>query len=181
MVSDLQIGSRAPDFDLPGVDGKNLSLDSFRLSKKAVVVVFVCNHCPYSVAYEERLLKFQTAYSAKGVGVVRINSDNETLHPMDTLDEMKKRSAGKGADFVYLRDIAGETAKAYGAEVAPEAFILDAEGVIRYAGRIDDCWQTPKRVRRHDLRMAIDSLLQGSDIAVKVTKPVGCAIRGKKP
>ena len=180
MVGDLRVGVQAPDFDLPGIDGKNFSLAAFRAGKTAVVVIFFCNHCPYCMAYEERLSKLQSQYSKKGVGFVRINPDDEFSHPEDALEEMKKRAVGKGPDFVYLRDQGGETARAYGASVMPEAFLLDSEGVIRYAGRIDDGWQSLKRVRRHDLREALEDVISGRDVAVKSTRPVGCAIKWAK-
>jgi peroxiredoxin len=182
MVSDLRVGAKAPNFDLPGVDGKNLVFESFLAQKAAIVVIFTCNHCPYSMAYEERLLKLQSKFADKGVAFIRINPDDETLHPEDSMEEMKKRAVGKGADFIYLRDKTGDAAKAFGAKVMPEAFLVDSGGVIRYTGRIDDCWQTAKRVRRHDLKEAIEGLLSDNEVAVKETRPVGCAIkRGEKP
>lgn len=181
MVGVLRVGTKAPNFELPGVDGKNLALESVLTQKRAVVILFVCNHCPYSMAYEDRLLKLQSKYVKNGVGFIRINPDDETAHPEDTMDEMKKRSVGKGPDFIYLRDITGETAMSFGVNVLPEAILLDSNGIIRYTGRIDDCWQTVKKVRRRDLEEAIEDLLRDNDIAVKETKPVGCAVkRGKK-
>ncbi|MBI3581121.1 MAG: thioredoxin family protein [Nitrospinae bacterium] len=181
MVGDLRVGVQAPEFDLPGIDGKNLSLGSFRKGKNAVVVVFFCNHCPYCLAYEERLLKLQSQYSKKGVAFIRINPDDESSHPEDTFEEMKKRAAGKGADFIYFKDMEGATARTFGAKVVPEAFLLDSEGAVRYAGRIDDCWQSLKRVRRHDLREALEAVLQDRDVAVKSTRAVGCAIKRAGP
>ncbi|MBI3793921.1 MAG: thioredoxin family protein [Nitrospinae bacterium] len=177
MLVNLFVGRKAPGFDLPGVSGKNVSLAEFVGAQKAIIVVFTCNHCPYSIAYEERLDKMQSAYAPKGVAVIRINPDDQSAHPEDSLDEMKKRAVGKGAGFVYLRDEKGAAAGAYGVKTLPEVFLLDGAGVVRYAGRIDDCWQTHRRVRRHDLREALEDVLHGRDVAVKVTKPSGCALK----
>ena len=172
------LGVKAPEFNLPGIDGRNLSLESLLGSKRAIVVVFTCNHCPYCVAYEGRLRKMQEAYAGKGIAIVRINPDNQKEHPEDSFEEMKKRAAGKGPDFLYLRDEEGETAKAYGAKTLPEVFLLDSEGIVRYSGRIDDHWPADNRkVKRHDLKHALEDLLNDREIAVKVTKPSGCAIK----
>jgi peroxiredoxin len=172
-----EIGIKAPDFSLPGVDGNVLSLSSLIPSKRVIAIIFMCNHCPYCLAYEGRLATMQSAYAKQNVTIVRINPDNEIEHPVDKMEEMKKLAAGKGADFIYLRDETGETAKAYGVTLLPTALVLDGEGKIRYAGRIDDHWPTPRKVKRHDLKLAIEDILHGRDIAVKVTKPVGCAIK----
>ncbi len=173
----MRIGTKAPDFDLPDIDGKNTSLQSLAAGKTAIAIVFTCNHCPYSVAYEERLKKLQAQYADKGVVFVAINPDNEDRHPEDTFDSMKKHAAEKGWNFHYLRDKTGEISGAYGAKVVPEVFLADSAGNIRYTGRIDDCWQSAKRVKRHDLREAIEDILHNRDVAVKTTTPIGCAIK----
>ncbi|MBI5177747.1 MAG: thioredoxin family protein [Nitrospinae bacterium] len=173
----MRIGIKAPEFILPGVDGVEFSLNSHLAGKTAVAVIFTCNHCPYSIAYEERIAKLHATYAAKGVGIVAVNPDNEEKHPDDSLDNMKKRAAERKFTFPYLRDKAATAATAYGAKVLPEVFLVDGAGTIRYTGRIDDCWQSAKRVKRHDLKEAIEDILHERDVAVKITPAIGCAIK----
>jgi peroxiredoxin len=173
----VRIGTKAPDFNLPDVDGEIISLRSLAAGKTAVVVIFTCNHCPYSIAYTERLKKIQSQYLSKGVVLVGINPDSEDKHPEDTLEDMKKYAVERNLNFHYLRDKTGETAMDYDAKVIPEAFLVDASGTIRYSGRIDDCWQSAKRVKRHDLKEALEDILHERDVAVKTTPPIGCAIK----
>jgi peroxiredoxin len=108
----LKIGSKAPDFNLLGVDNKFYSLDSFA-DKKILIVIFSCNHCPYVQAYEQRIISIQKEFSEKGVQIVAINSNEDKNYPEDSFDEMIKRSNEKQFNFPYLRDETQEVAKAY--------------------------------------------------------------------
>lgn len=175
----LQIGDTAPDFNnLPCVDGKNYSLSSFD-DKKAVVVIFSCNHCPYVIAYEDRMIDIQKDYADKGVAFVAINPNDDKKYPADSFDKMVIRAEEKGFNFPYLRDETQEIASAYGAERTPEIFLLDEDRKLVYHGRIDDNTEDVNDVKRHDLREALDELLAGKDISVPETSPVGCTIKWK--
>lgn len=174
----LQVGQKAPDFRLPNVDGKEYSLASWK-DKPVVVVVFTCNHCPYARAYEDRLIAIQKDFAARGVQLVAINPNDATGYPEDSFDNMVKRAAEKNFPYPYLRDETQRTARAYGAEYTPEAYVLDAERIVRYIGRVDDNWQHPEKVRSHDLRRAIEAVLAGRPVDNPVTHAIGCTIKWK--
>lgn len=174
----LRIGSKGPDFDLPGVDGKRYSLSSFA-DKKAVVVIISCNHCPTVVAYEDRMIAIQRDYEEKGVALVAINPNDEVRYPADSFEQMGIRAKEKGFNFPYLRDETQEVARGYGATRTPEVFVLDGNRRLVYHGRIDDNEHEPDRVVSHDLRKALDELLAGKPISTPETTPVGCTVKWK--
>jgi len=172
----LHIGSPAPDFSLPATDGKIYSLDSFK-DKKAIVVVFSCNHCPYVQAYEDRMIEMQHDYKEKGVSLVAINSNETVNYPEDNFKEMVKRAKKKGFNFPYLRDETQQVATAYGATHTPEFFLFDAERKLRYHGRLDDNWQNPAAVTKRYLHDAIDAVLAGKPVVLPETHSIGCTIK----
>lgn len=174
----LQIGSHAPDFNLPATDGKNYSLNTFA-DKKALVVVFSCNHCPYVQAYEERIMAIQKDY-AKDLQVVAINANDVKDYPDDSFENMKERARTRKFNFPYLHDETQEVAKSYGATHTPEIFLFDDERKLAFHGKIDDNWQDPKSVKSKYLRNAIDELLAGKKISVPETFTIGCTIKWKK-
>jgi peroxiredoxin len=172
----LEIGAQAPDFKLPGVDGKTYSLASFR-DAKVLVIIFTCNHCPTSQAYEERIKNIVTDYKNKGVQVVAI-SPNSTeglslselgyTDVSDTYEEMKYRAKDKQFNFPYLYD--GETqatSEKYGPVATPHVFIFDKARKLRYQGRIDDVEKPTKTPNTHDTRAAIDELLANKEVTTK--------------
>jgi peroxiredoxin len=171
----LPLGSLAPNFDLEGADGKRYSLESFSKST-ALAVVFTCNHCPYSQAYEGRLVGMQGDYAGKGVQLVAINSNDDKSYPEDSYPEMVKRAKARGFNFPYLRDPDQKAAEAYGAVCTPHVFAFDKERRLRYRGRIDDS-RDPKQVKSRDLRNALDDMLAGGDVKVPDTRPFGCSIK----
>lgn len=171
----LALGSKAPDFDLKGVDGKRYSLDSFR-DKPILAVIFSCNHCPYVVAYEDRMVSIQKDYAAKGVQLVAVNSNDEVEYPEDSFSNMIKRAKEKGFNFPYLRDETQEVVTAYGAVCTPHVFAFDKSRVLSYRGRIDDS-RDPSKVKSQDLRNALDDLISGSAVRVPDTRPFGCSIK----
>ncbi len=173
----LPIGSTAIDFDLKGTDGKKYSLGSFK-DKKAVVVVFSCNHCPYVQAYEDRMVQIQKDYAGKGVTLVAINSNDDQNYPEDSFPNMVSRVKAKGLNFPYLRDESQEIAKAYGAICTPHIFAFNQARKLVYKGRIDDN-RDPSAVKRHDLRLALDSILAGHEPSVQETRPFGCSVKWK--
>jgi len=174
----LEIGQRAPDFTLPGVDGKDHSLAQYK-DRKAVVVVFACNHCPYVQAYDERLLSIVRDYEPKGVQFIAINANDEAGYPEDSFDNMVKRAKQRGYTFPYLRDDTQRIARAYGAEYTPEVFVLNSKFAVRYIGRIDDNWQHPDKVKTHNLRDALDAVLAHKKIENPITHAIGCTIKWK--
>ena len=178
-TNNLKIGSHAPDFNLPGVDGRKYSLNSFA-DKKALVVIFSCNHCPYVQAYEERIREIQTEYASKGVSVVAINSNEDMGYPEDNFENMKKRAVEQKFNFPYLRDEDQSIAKAYDATHTPEIFLFDEYRNLAFHGKIDDNWQEPNKVQNQYLRNALDELLKGKEISVPETFTIGCTIKWKK-
>jgi peroxiredoxin len=181
----LALGSAAPDFRLPGVDGRNYSLQDFAAAK-ILVVLFTCNHCPTAQYYEERIKNLVRDYKEKGVAFVAISPNDPKSVRLDelgytdlsdTFEEMKIRAQHRQFNFPYLYD--GETesvARAYGPVATPHIFIFDAERKLRYAGRIDDS-EREQFVKSRDARKALDALLAGQDPAVKQTKVVGCSVK----
>jgi len=173
----LPLGSSAVDFQLKGVDGKTHSLTSFG-DKKALVVVFSCNHCPYVQAYEDRMVQLQKDYAGKGVELIAINSNDETGYPEDSYPNMIQRARDRGFNFPYLRDDTQEIARKYGAICTPHVFAFDQQRKLQYKGRIDDN-RNPDLVKQKDLRNALDAMLKGSKPSVQETRPFGCSVKWK--
>lgn len=181
----LAIGAQAPDFSLPGVDGKTYSLADFS-NAKILVVIFTCNHCPTAQAYEERIKQLTASYQAKGVALVAISPNDPLSVRLDELgysdlsdsfEEMKIRAADQSFNFPYLYD--GETSKVsflYGPQATPHAFVFDSTRKLRYTGRIDD-GEKPGTAKSHDLKNAIEALLNNSSVPVEKTKTFGCSIK----
>jgi len=174
----LKIGSYAPDFDLPGVGGKNYSLQSFK-DKTGMVIIFSCNHCPYVQAYEERIKKIQSDFGDKGIGLAAINPNDSDQYEDDSFDNMKKRAAERGFNFPYLRDKEQTTAALYGASHTPEIFLFDKERKLVFHGKIDDNWKDESKVNSQYLREAIVELLEGKEISVPETFTIGCTVKWK--
>jgi len=174
----IRLGDKAPDFNLKGVDGKTYSLESFK-DFDILVLIISCNHCPYVVAYEDRMIAIQRDYLDRGVRLVAINPNNEITHPEDSFENMVIRAKEKGFNFPYLRDESQEVPRFLGARYTPEIYVFDRERRLRYHGRIDDNYENPKAVRRHDLRDAIESLLAGREVRNPETTAIGCTIKWK--
>jgi peroxiredoxin len=178
MAFTLQIGQQAPDFKLLGVDGKQYSLASFR-DAKLLVIVFSCNHCPYVVGNEQRMIKFASDYAARGVKMVAINSNETQNHPGDSFEHMVTRAKEKNFPFAYLRDESQDVAKAYGGLRTPHFYIFDGERKLRYTGRMDDSPRVEAAAKTHELRDAVDALLAGKKPPVEQTNPIGCNVKWK--
>ena len=180
----LEIGDRAPDFQLPGVDGQKYTLKNFA-DAKLLLVVFTCNHCPTAQAYESRLLQLHLDYKDRGVAIVAISPNDDLAVRLDelgytdlgdSLEDMKLRAQERGFKFPYLYD--GETQKtslAYGVVVTPQVFLFDGERKLRYVGRIDD--SEVKTVTSRDTRNALDALLAGQKVPVEKTRTFGCSTK----
>ena len=178
MAFTLQLNQIAPDFDLPGVDGKQYSLASFSAAK-LLVVAFTCNHCPYVIGCEDRMNRFFADYSGRGVGMVAINSNETEGHPTDSFEHMVKRAKDKAFGFAYLRDETQEVALAYGALRTPHFYLFDQERKLRYTGRMDDNPRNAGQEKTHELRDAVEALLAGKEPVVVVTNPIGCNVKWK--
>lgn len=172
----LKIGDKAPDFNLPGVDGKSYSLSDFR-SKKILVIAFMCNHCPYVQAYIERLKSIQSDFEVKSVQIVGINANDEVNYPDDSFEKMVEFNKARKLNFPYLRDESQEIASAYGAQCTPECFVFDAERKLRYHGRIDDNYKDENAVQTYDLRNAINAVIHNQKVAIELTPAIGCSIK----
>ena len=181
----LPLGSAAPDFSLPGVDGKIHKLSDYA-SSKVLVVVFTCDHCPNAQMYEGRVTQLYDDYKDKGVAVVAISPNDpkairidelDSSDVSDTLDEMKIRVAYKHLQYPYLYD--GETeavSRAYGPQASPHIFIFDQQRKLRYEGAIDDNYRI-EFVKRHYALDAINALLADQEVAVKHTGAFGCTTK----
>ncbi len=178
MAFTLKTGKKAPDFSLHGVDGKTYSLGDFD-DADILIVVFSCNHCPYVVGSEDRMIRLYDEYRPKGVEMVAINSNEEENHPADSFDNMVDRANEKGFKFPYLRDESQEVARAYGALQTPHFFVFDKDRNLRYTGRMDDNPRQPGAETTHELRDALNALLEGNNPPVEVTNPIGCNIKWK--
>jgi peroxiredoxin len=182
----LTVGTPAPDFDLPGIDGRRYSLSSFE-SAELLVLIFTCNHCPTAQSYEERIIALADDYRGRGVSVVAISPNDPKAVRLDelgytdlndTLEEMKVRAEFKGFTFPYLYD--GETqsvSEAYGPVATPHVFIFDRERVLRYVGRVDDSEEGVHAGTSHDTRDALEELLAGQVVTTQTTKTFGCSVK----
>ena len=183
----LKLGAKAPDFNLPGVDGKNWSLKDFS-DAKFLVVIFTCNHCPTAQYYESRIKDLTTKYKGKGVSVVCIMPNDPKSVRLDELAwtdlsdsfaEMKRRAKDRDFNFPYLYDgDTEEVSKLYGPVVTPHAYVFDGDRILRYVGAIDDSERIQK-VKTRYVENALDALLAGKQPEVAQTKVVGCSIKWK--
>lgn len=178
----VQIGQVAPSFNLKNVDGKMVSLESLESTNKGAIVVFTCNHCPYSKLYEDRLVALDGKFAGKGYPVVAINPNDAEQYPDDSFDEMKKRSKKKGFTFPYLLDDTQAIAKAYGATRTPHVFLVnfsEGKAVVEYIGAIDDNAKEADSVEQKFLDDAVNALINGEKPTVTTTKAIGCGIKWK--
>ena len=182
----LATGSPAPDFTLPGIDGKIHKLSDYK--DPILAVMFICNHCPTSQLYEGRMMKLAEDYQSKGVGFVAIQPNDPKAILLselgytdvsDSIEEMKTRAAYQNFNFPYLYD--GETqsvTEAYGAQATPHVFLFDKERKLQYDGRIDNA-QRESLVKIQDVRLALDAMLSGKSVAVQHTPAFGCSTKWK--
>lgn len=173
----LPIGAPAPDFSLPGVDGRTYTLATFAPSR-VLVLSFTCNHCPYAQAYEDRFMDLIRTFAPRGVAFAAINPNDDTRYPDDSFAKMKERANERAFNFPYLRDESQKVARAYGAVCTPHLFVV-ADGHIAYEGRIDDNWKQPADARTHDLRDALAAIVDGHPVRRPNTSPMGCSIKWK--
>lgn len=170
----IALGERAPDFELPDTDGTRHTPDG----DPATVVVFTCNHCPYALAWHDRILAAARDYADRGVRFLAINANDAQRYPRDSFEAMKQRVAGEHWPLPYLRDESQEVARAYDAKTTPDVFVLDSHRRLRYRGAPDADYDDPGQDAAW-LRQALDAVLAGDDPQPTETRPVGCSIKWK--
>ena len=177
-AADLALGSPAPmtDVKMKNVDGKDVTIAQAK-GEKGTLVVFTCNHCPYSKGWEERIVAMGNEYSKRGIGVIAVNSNDPAVAAEDDFGAMQSRAKERGMTFPYVVDATSGVAKAFGATRTPEAFVFDASGKLVYHGTIDDNMQNASAVKETYLKDALESVATGKDVAVKETKALGCGIK----
>lgn len=177
-MSNLNIGDKAIDFKLPAVDGSTRALSDYA-DKDVVAVFFTCNHCPYVLAWEDRIIALQDEFAGKNVQFVAVGSNDATKKPADSFPKMKEHAEEKGFNFPYLHDESQEIAQAYGAERTPEFFVFDKDRKLVYHGKVDDNYEDPGAVKEQYLRDALNAIVSNDAPPVATTDPVGCTIKWK--
>lgn len=180
--SQYKAGDVAADFKLKNVKGETISLSQFN-DAKGFIVTFWCNTCPVVKKYDQRLQDINAEFASKGYPVIAINSNDKTVAPGDSFEEMQKAAKNKNYRFEYLYDETQETARAYGATNTPHVYLLskkDGKLIVEYVGAIDNNADDASAADRKYLADAVNSLLKGESPAVKGTKAIGCTIKWKK-
>lgn len=180
----VTIGDKAPAFNLKGTDGNMYSFDNIKAADgtapKGFVVVFTCNTCPYAVMYEDRLIDLHNQLAPKGYPVVAIQPNDPELKEGDNFENMQKRAADKAFPFLYLMDEGQKVYPQYGATRTPEIYLVDATGIVRYHGAIDDNAQEPDAVTVNYVVNAVNALDNGQQPDPADVKAIGCTIKAKK-
>lgn len=177
-----KVGDKAADFKLKNVDNKMVSMADQK-DAKGIIVVFTCNHCPFAVKYESRIMDLDKKYRSKGFPVIAISPNDPTIVPDDSWDNMKILARKKGYSFPYLMDETQETAKAFGATKTPHVYVLVKEKsdfVVKYIGAIDDNVEDASAVKEKYVENAINNILAGKPVTPETTKAIGCGIKWKK-
>ena len=177
-VSGYQVGDIATDFSLKNIDDKMVSLASLE-GAKGYAIVFTCNHCPYAVMYEDRLIELHNKFAPMGYPVVAIMPNDTEVKPDDSFENMKLRAEEKGFPFVYLLDEGQQLYPMYGATKTPHVYLLDADRKVRYIGAIDDSPRDASEVEEKFLENAIMAIDKGQEPEPNFTKAIGCSIKTK--
>ena len=174
----LPLGTAAPDFSLPNVDGRVVSLKEFKGSK-GLLVAFICNHCPFVVHLRAEFAKFARDYQAQGIAIVAINPNDAKAYPADAPDKMKAEAESAGYAFPYLFDETQSVAKAYRAACTPDLFLFDGSQRLVYRGQFDDSRPGRGTATGADIRTAIDALLSDKPVNPNQRPSIGCNIKWK--
>jgi peroxiredoxin len=178
----LALGAKAPATTAKlksATDGKEITLAK-AAGKKGTLVVFTCNNCPYAKAWEERIVELGHSYTAKGVGVVLVNSNNPAVSDKDTFELMQARAKERKMQVPYAADEGSTLAKAFGATKTPEVFLFDKDSKLVYHGAVDDNHEEPAKVQKKYLKDALEAVVGGKAPAVQETKSLGCGIKFPK-
>ena len=176
---DPSLGQSCPDFELIGVDGKMHKLEDFK-SARALLIMFICNHCPYVIAVQDRLIALGRLFANLQVKIVAISSNDAGRYPADSLENMKRLSVEKGFPFPYLFDESQTVAHAFGAVCTPDFFLYNGDRELVYRGRLDDSWKDPSKVESEDLKAAISAVLTNDYISDEQSPSMGCSIKWKE-
>ncbi|MBP7431251.1 MAG: thioredoxin family protein [Candidatus Hydrogenedentes bacterium] len=175
----LSLGTAAPDFCLPDTEGAKVALSDFD-GNRVLLVMFICNHCPYVKHVRHELARLGRDYASRGVGMVAINANDAAAYPEDSPEKMRAEKASAGYPFPYLYDETQEVAKAYGAACTPDFFVFDGDRRLAYRGQLDDARPgNGEPVTGHDLRAALDALLAGQPVAETQRPSMGCNVKWK--
>ena len=173
------LNTSAVSFNLKGTDNHFYSLEDFK-HKDILIIIFMCNHCPYVKAVIDRFVKFQEGYKDKGVQLVGINPNDVTTYPRDSFENMIKFYSEHSMNFPYLIDETQETAMAYQAVCTPDIYLYDSHRELKYRGRFDNNWKDESNVTQRDIQIAADMLLNGENISKLEQIPsMGCSIKWK--
>jgi peroxiredoxin len=175
----VELNSGIIDFDLKGTDGRNYTPKDFS-DKKILVIIFMCNHCPYVKAVAGRLVIIQKKYESQKVKLIGISPNDTVSYPEDSFDNMKLFAKEYSMNFPYLYDETQQTARMYDAICTPDIYVYDENRKLKYRGRIDDNWQEESKVTSKDLEKAIDLLLEGKEIDFLQVPSMGCSIKWKQ-
>jgi peroxiredoxin len=171
----LALGDAAPAFQLPDTDGRSWSLSG---DDAATVVIFTCNHCPYALAWHDRIADAARDYAGRGVRFLAVNANDAERYPRDSYAMMQRRVAGEDWPMPYLHDSSQQVARAFGARTTPDVFVFDAAALLRYRGAVDADYDDAS-LEAAWLRGALDAILAGSIPDPSQTEPVGCSIKWK--
>lgn len=175
----LPLGTKAPDFSLVNVDGRTVTLDSLR-SAPALLVAFICNHCPYVKHVAPAFAELAREYQAKGVAVVAISASDVSNYPADSPEQMVREAEEQGYTFPYLYDETQDVAKAYAAACTPDFYVFDKNRKLVYRGQMDSSRpDSGIPVTGHDLRAALDAVLAGKPVSAEQKPSIGCNIKWK--
>jgi len=176
------VGDKAENFKLKNVDGEYISLYNYTPAEKGAIVIFTCNHCPYAVAYEDRIIETDRKFRSKGYPVIAINPNDPELVPEDSFEKMQVRAREKSFPYPYLLDKTQEVYKMYGAKRTPHVYLLNKENgdfMVSYIGTIDDNYKDASAVEKQYLDDAVTALLNGDKPNPDFTKAIGCTIKDK--
>ena len=172
------LGSEFIDFSLIGVDGEIYSSDDFK-NAEVLIIIFMCNHCPYVKGIIDRFTEFQNKYKSRNVQLAGINSNDTVNYPEDSFENMKLFSSERKMNFPYLFDESQEIAKKYKAGCTPDIFVYDKNRILKYRGRFDDNWKDETAVKEKDLEKAVIQLLENKEINFTQIPSIGCSIKWK--
>lgn len=175
----IGIGTLASDFSLTGTDDREYSLQDFD-GAKGVVIIFMCNHCPYVQAQWGRFVELQAKYLSEGIRFVGINSNFNPDYPEDSFEKMKEYVSDYNMNFPYLQDPTQEVAKQFGAVCTPDIFVYDGDKRLFYHGRLDDNWKDADAVTKRDLDEALSALISGKDFDGVQSPSMGCSIKWRE-
>lgn len=174
-----KIGDVAEDFSLKNIDGKMVSMADYK-DAKGFVIVFTCNHCPYAVKYEDRVIELHEKFAADGYPLIAINPNDPEVQPGDSFDKMIVRAEEKGFKFPYLFDDGQKVYPKFGATKTPHIFLLDKDRVVQYIGAIDNNPNDASAVTEKYVESAIAALNKGEKPNPDMTKAIGCSVKCKK-